>query len=68
MSRERVAGEATAGGRGGGGGGGGGRGGAAAADPNFATSPADVGEYRVVLSVGGKDYSTPARIVTDPGR
>jgi photosystem II stability/assembly factor-like uncharacterized protein len=69
--RERVAGEAAAGGRGGRGGGGGGfgRGGAAAgADPNFATSPADIGEYRVVLSVGGKDYSQSARIVKDPGR
>lgn len=67
--RDRIPGEpppaAGRGGRGGGGGAGFG-GGAPAGDPNAAFSPASVGEYRVVLSVGGREYSQRAEIKADP--
>jgi hypothetical protein len=77
MRREQIAGEAAAaGGRGGGrgGGGGGGRAGGAGAAPaagaggftNVGQAP--VGTYRVVLVVGGKEYSQTALIVPDPGK
>ena len=75
--RERIAGEAVAaaggrGGRGGGGGAGGGRGAGAGADAGaaagFATFAAPTGTYRVVLSVGGREYTQIAQIVPDPGR
>jgi hypothetical protein len=63
MRRETLAGGAPAGGGAGGPGGGrGGGGGGGAA----ATAP--VGTYRVVLMVGGKEYSQLALIVPDPGR
>jgi uncharacterized membrane protein YgcG len=76
--REQIAGEATpagrGGGRGAGGGGGGGRAGGAGAAPaagaggftNVGQAP--VGTYRVVLVVGGKEYSQTALIVPDPGK
>jgi len=72
--RERIAGEAApagaGGGRGGGGGGGRGAGGAAPAGAatGFATFEAVTGTYRVVLSVGGREYSQLAQIVPDPGK
>jgi hypothetical protein len=58
------------GGRGGGGFGGGGRGGATppaipqfpAAAPNTVTATVPPGEYRVVLSVGGREYSQTAQV------
>ncbi len=73
--RERIAGEAVAaagrGGRGGGGGAGGGRGAGAGADAGaaagFANFAAPTGTYRVVLSVGGREYTQLAQIVPDPG-
>jgi hypothetical protein len=83
MRREQIAGEAApaTGGRGGrGGGGGGGRGGGfgagaaapAAAAPGGPTyvnmGQAPVGTYRVVLTVGGKDYTQLALIVPDPNK
>ena len=65
--RERIPGEAASTGRGGRGGGGGfGRGGAAGQDPAFATAPAGLGTYRVVLSVGGRDYAQLGTILPDP--
>jgi hypothetical protein len=72
--RERIAGEAApagaGGGRGGGGGGGRGGGGAAPAGAatGFAMFEAVPGTYRVVLSVGGREYSQLAQIVPDPGK
>ena len=74
--RERIAGEAVAGagrgGRGGGGGAAGGRGAGAGADAGaaagFANFAAPTGSYRVVLSVGGREYTQLAQIVPDPGR
>jgi len=79
MRREQIVGEAAPAGRGGGrgaGGGGGGRAGGAGAAPapgpggvGFTNiGPAPVGTYRVVLVVGGKEYSQTALIVPDPGR
>jgi hypothetical protein len=64
--RDRITGEATggAGGRGGRGGGGGAAGGGAAGGP--AQTPAGVGQYRVVLSVNGRDYAQTAMILADP--
>jgi photosystem II stability/assembly factor-like uncharacterized protein len=61
------------GGRGGGGGGfGGGRGGGAPATPQFpgpspntVTATVPPGEYRVVLSVGGREYTQTAAVVAD---
>jgi photosystem II stability/assembly factor-like uncharacterized protein len=62
--RERIPGEAVpAGGRGGGGRGG--RGGGTCAG---VATEAGIGEYRVVLSVGGHDYVQTARIVPDPSK
>ena len=62
--RERVAGEPVpAGGRGGGRGG---FAGAQGCDPNSVCAPARTGEYRVVLTVGGRELSQTARILTDP--
>jgi hypothetical protein len=62
-SRERIPGEPVpAGGRGGRGGG---RGGGSC--PGVCTE-AGIGEYRVVLSVGGHDYTQTARILADPGK
>jgi hypothetical protein len=62
--RERIPGEAVpAGGRGGGGRGG--RGGGTCAG---VATEAGIGEYRVILSVGGHDYVQTARIVPDPSR
>jgi photosystem II stability/assembly factor-like uncharacterized protein len=68
--RDRIPGEAAGGGRGGrgGGGGGGGRGGGGGADPNSVTTEAGLGDYRVVLAVGGKEYAQTARIVADPSK
>ncbi|HEX5069023.1 MAG TPA: hypothetical protein VFV78_02310 [Vicinamibacterales bacterium] len=78
MRREQIAGEAApAGGRGGRGGGGAGRGGGAppAAAPPAGGGPtyanvgeAPIGTYRVVLTVGGKEYAQQAWIVADPGK
>jgi photosystem II stability/assembly factor-like uncharacterized protein len=61
-SRQRIAGEPAPGrgGRGGGGGFGG-----AAADPNAVVTEAGVGDYTVVLSVGGHDYTQTAHIRAD---
>ena len=59
------------GGRGGGGGAGGGRGAGAGADAGaaagFANFAAPTGTYRVVLSVGGREYTQLAQIVAGPG-
>jgi photosystem II stability/assembly factor-like uncharacterized protein len=70
--RNRIEGEAApAGGRGGRGGRGGGAppaGATAAPGPAQVVSQADIGEYRVVLAVGGREYTQPARIVADPRR
>jgi photosystem II stability/assembly factor-like uncharacterized protein len=73
--RERIPGEAPAGGGRGGRGGGGGRGGqvltnVGGAQPagDFVAAPAGPGQYRVVLSVGGREYTQTAHIVADPGR
>jgi hypothetical protein len=61
--RDRMAGEPAAGGRGRGGFGGGGL------CPNAGVcTDAGIGEYKVVLSVGGKDYTQVARILPDPGK
>jgi hypothetical protein len=62
--RERIEGEAAP--AGGGRGGRGGGGGAAPAQGNFAMVPAGVGTYRVVLSVGGREYTQVALVVADP--
>lgn len=59
--RERGLGEAAAGGRAGG------RGGAAPAG-GTATFQAGPGEYRVVLSVGGREYTQKAFVLSDPGK
>jgi photosystem II stability/assembly factor-like uncharacterized protein len=75
--RDTIAGEAAGGGRGGrgAGGGGGGRGAGAilggapagaGAAPATATSPAGPGDYRVVLSVGGREYEQKAVLLKDP--
>jgi photosystem II stability/assembly factor-like uncharacterized protein len=75
--RERIEGEAAAGAGGGRGGGGGGRaGGAGAAAANPAaqapqaptpvTFTAPTGTYRVVLTVGGREYTQSAVIAPDP--
>jgi hypothetical protein len=65
--RDRIQGEASGGG-GRGGRGGGGRGAGGGADAGPVTTQVNPGEYRVVLSVGGKDYTQVARILPDPGR
>ena len=63
--RERVQGEpAPAGGRGGRGGGGGG--GAQPAAGAFVSTPVEPGQYRVVLSVGGRDYTQTGVVMADP--
>jgi hypothetical protein len=66
--RARIEGEAAPAGRGGRGGGrgGGGRGGGGGADPTFVTSRVMPGTYRVVLAVGGREYSQPAVVLADP--
>lgn len=56
----------AAGGRGGRGGGR--AGGAPAAGGGQVGYTVDAGEYRVVLSVGGKDYAQAAYVLPDPGR
>jgi hypothetical protein len=68
--RDRIEGEAVAGGgRGGRGGGAGGRGGAGAAGAGGpVTTTVETGDYRVVLAVGGKEYAQVARILPDPGK
>jgi photosystem II stability/assembly factor-like uncharacterized protein len=70
--RDRIEGEAVAGGgggRGGGrGGGGAGGGGAAPAQAGPATVAVGPGAYRVVLSAGGRDYTQIAHVVADPGK
>jgi hypothetical protein len=76
--RDRIDGEAVAGGgRGGrGGGGGGGRAGGAGAGGGAAgaggaapvMTPVGIGDYRVVLSVGGREYTQAARILADPSK
>ncbi|HYN10963.1 MAG TPA: hypothetical protein VES67_26510 [Vicinamibacterales bacterium] len=62
--RERVQGEPVpAGGRGGRGGGGG------AAQPaggGFVSTPVEPGQYRVILSVGGRDYTQTGVVMADP--
>jgi hypothetical protein len=66
---ELAAGGRGRGGRGGGGGFGGGRGGAAPASPQFPAPGTGVmatvnpGEYRVVLSVGGREYTQTAFVI-----
>ncbi len=65
--RERIAGEAAPVGPGAGRGGGR-AGGAPPAAGTFATFTAPRGVYRVVLSVGGREYTQLASIVADPGR
>ncbi len=72
LDGQREAGAADAGGgRGGRGGGGGGRGGGGAAGPagpamvNYTVTP---GEYRVVLIVGGHEFSQKALVMPDPGK
>jgi hypothetical protein len=66
-TREAGLAEAAAGGRGGGGRGG--RGGGAPAGGSGQTSyTVDPGEYRVVLSVGGKEYTQKAFVLADPGK
>jgi photosystem II stability/assembly factor-like uncharacterized protein len=76
--RDRIEGEAVAGGGGGGRGGGGrgggggagavGAGGAPAAGPAPVTSAVGTGDYRVALVVGGREYWQLGRIVKDPNR
>jgi photosystem II stability/assembly factor-like uncharacterized protein len=68
MRRDRIQGEAQpAAGRGGRGGGGGAFGaGQEAPGGNTAFARAGVGEYRVVLSVSGRDYNQKAEIKADP--
>jgi hypothetical protein len=74
--RDRIDGEAVPGGgrggRGGGGGGGGraggGGAGGAAAGPAAVMTPVGIGDYRVVLSVGGREYTQAARILADPSK
>jgi hypothetical protein len=76
--RDRIEGEAAPAGRGArGGGGGAGRGGgggaaAAGAGGTVAAPPVltemGIGDYRVVLVVGGREYEKLGRIVPDPGR
>ena len=72
--RDRIPGEAAGGrggGRGGGGGGGGGGRGAGPAGGAPATAvqtPVGPGSYRVVLSVGGKEYAQQAWIIADPSK
>ena len=64
--RERVQGEPVpTGGRGGRGGGGGG-GGAQPAGGGFVSTPVGPGQYRVVLSVGGRDYTQNGVVMADP--
>jgi hypothetical protein len=70
--RDRIPGEAAAGGRGGRGGGGGAGGGRGAGPAGPGGAPAPVltpvgpGGYRVVLNVGGKEYAQQAWIMADP--
>jgi len=70
--RERIEGEAipaAGGGRGGGrGAGAGAPGGAGGQAAGFAFSQAGAGTYRVVLSVGGREYTQTAHIVADPAK
>ena len=62
--RERIQGEAMPAGRGGRGGG---RGGAAPDPGGFVSSRVEPGQYRVVLSVGGREYAQIAQVMADPG-
>jgi hypothetical protein len=69
--RERIEGEPEPAGRGGrggrgGGGRGGGRGAAAQGGGAVVSSPVTPGTYRVVLAVGGREYSQPAVVLRDP--
>jgi hypothetical protein len=66
--RERIEGEAatTGAGRGGRGGGVAAGGAAPAQAGGFVTTAAGVGTYRVVLSVGGREYTQIAQVVADP--
>jgi len=66
--RERIEGEAPPAGGGRGGGRGGGGGGAGAQAGGVVFSQAGVGAYRVVLSVGGREYTQTAHILPDPGK
>jgi len=70
--RDRIDGEAVPGGgrggRGGGGRAGGGGAGGAAAGPAAVMTPVGIGDYRVVLVVGGKEYAGIARILADPSK
>jgi hypothetical protein len=50
------------------GGGRGGRGGGAPAGGGQTSYTVDPGEYRIVLSVGGKEYTQKAFVLQDPGR
>ena len=63
--RQRIEGEAMPAGRGGRGGGGGG-GGQQPAAPGAVQTPVTPGTYRVVLTVGSREYSQPAMIIADP--
>jgi hypothetical protein len=66
--RDRIPGEpgAAGGGRAGRGGGFAGASGGQGCDPNSVCSPAPAAEYRAVLSVGGREFTQPARILPDP--
>jgi photosystem II stability/assembly factor-like uncharacterized protein len=69
--RERIEGEPEPAGRGGrggrgGGGRGGGRGAAAQGGGAVVSSTVTPGTYRVVLAVGGREYSQPAVVLRDP--
>ncbi len=67
LNGQREAGLAeTAGGRGGGGRGG--RGGAAGAGGGNVSYTVDPGEYHVVLSVGGKEFTQQVFVLADPGK
>lgn len=66
LNGQREAGAADA--AGGRGGRGGGRGGAPAGGGGSVSYTVDPGQYRVVLSVGGKDYAQTMLVMADPGK
>lgn len=68
LNGQREAGAADAAGRGGRGGGGGRGAGAAPAAGGQIGYTVSPGEYRVVLMVGGKEYTQKARVLADPSK
>jgi hypothetical protein len=70
LTGQREASQADAGGgRGGrGGGGGAGRAGGAGAGGGMASYQVGPGEYRVVLSVAGREFTTKAMVLADPSK